>query len=254
MNFWQTNIPNRKGQASITDALFFLSIIAIISVMLFGKGLEYGQGAEERLQDVYKTKYTINALKTIMNSSATRDGKTFEQSKDIDYYLTIVKEEYYKTSTDGYFTNSKLISSPVIGIMEPYESSFDYIYYIYNRSTEEFMFFIWVATDFESTETKPEKKTIVGEKDISIKGKTMYVCKPSKTQHLELLSSVGEVSQSSNVIQLTRKKQDSYLEEKIKAEIGLSLWISAGAKEEQITNMQCACIKRKISGEWEDCQ
>ncbi len=238
-----------KGQASITDALFFLTIVAVLAVLLFNQSMSYGKKAQDNLHDVYKNKYAINALKTMLNCSATRDGKSFEESKDIDYVLTIIKEEYYRSTKDNPFPNKRIIINPLVGIMEPYEASFDYMFNIYDIDNGKFLLSVIVASDME---IKKEGKKLWNTKITGGK-KKIYVCLPEKERYYKFISNIGSVSQTSNIIKFIKRDERNMLTSTT-AEISLLLWTSTGIDEKTLNEMNCVCYKQKEEKEWEDCQ
>ena len=64
---------SQKGQAALTDALYFLMLVSIISTMLFFYASNYGLTLQQRVSNQYWREYTTGALETILYSSTPRD-------------------------------------------------------------------------------------------------------------------------------------------------------------------------------------
>lgn len=85
---------NKKGQAAITDALLFLTIVGIVSTMTIVSAMNYGMTIVSGIQDNYETTYLDSALKTLYVVNQGRDGKHLLDTSVGDYLLTKTKEEF----------------------------------------------------------------------------------------------------------------------------------------------------------------
>ncbi|MDP6670836.1 MAG: hypothetical protein QGI60_03400, partial [archaeon] len=63
---------NEKGQAAVTDAIYFLMIVSGLSTLLFFFSVNYGASVEEQLGLEYLSEYAVSAQKTLLYSSITR--------------------------------------------------------------------------------------------------------------------------------------------------------------------------------------
>ncbi|PIU22446.1 MAG: hypothetical protein COT14_01090 [Candidatus Diapherotrites archaeon CG08_land_8_20_14_0_20_30_16] len=90
------NILNQKGQAAATDALIFLSIVAIVFVLILGYSMNYGLSIMDSTKKLYNTNYHYAALKAFMSASYGRDGNDpMTASEPItDSVATMIKEDY----------------------------------------------------------------------------------------------------------------------------------------------------------------
>jgi len=85
---------NKKGQAASVDALIFLSIVGIVFTFIIGYSMNYGLGIMNDAKKLYVTNYHYVALKTFMNASYGRDGKSFLDTNMADSLATMIKEDY----------------------------------------------------------------------------------------------------------------------------------------------------------------
>ncbi len=83
-----------KGQAAVTDALLFLSIVGIISTLIITNAMDYGINVTEGIRENYETTYLYSALKTLYIINYGRDGNYLLETKNPDYLMTLVKEQY----------------------------------------------------------------------------------------------------------------------------------------------------------------
>ena len=93
---------NSKGQAAVTDALYFLLIVTGVSILLFSFANSYGNTVREKITSNYNTTFSTDALKTILYSSTPRDpSKSLYDDPtriEVDHLLEVLKEDY---SDDG---------------------------------------------------------------------------------------------------------------------------------------------------------
>jgi hypothetical protein len=87
---------NNKGQAAITDALLFLTIVGIISTMVIVSAMNYGLTITNAIQENYETTYIDSALKTTYIVNYGRDGRSLLDPNVAvgDYLMTKAKEEF----------------------------------------------------------------------------------------------------------------------------------------------------------------
>ena len=85
---------NKKGQASITDALIFLAIVSVVSTMLIVVSMNYGLTILKNVKNNYEKSYVENALTTLYHLDYGRDGNDLFNTKVSDALMTMVKEDY----------------------------------------------------------------------------------------------------------------------------------------------------------------
>ena len=122
-----------KGQAAVTDSLYFLLIITGLSVFLFVFANSYGSSVSQSLQRKYETDFASSAMETLFNQSIPRDtNANISSAIESDYLLAALKEDYADNakldSTRNYLTKS------IGAIMSPISSSRDYIFYFYDTT------------------------------------------------------------------------------------------------------------------------
>lgn len=142
---------NEKGQAAVTDALYFLTIVVGLSSFLFVFAVTYGNLVDAKINQTYEVDYTTSALKTVFYSSAPRDAtKTLAtegacKTDEIDYLLALVKEDYLN-GADINETN-RLLSKNVRAVMRPLEKSHDYLFYMFDNLGNPVFVFMHSAVD-----------------------------------------------------------------------------------------------------------
>ena len=93
---------NSRAQSSVTDAMYFLLIVAGLSTFMFFIANSYGQSIDQQMNSQYRVEYANSALKTILYSSLPRtlpaagvsSAQALAQAEEVDYLLTAVKEDY----------------------------------------------------------------------------------------------------------------------------------------------------------------
>ena len=233
---------NKKGQAAITDALYFLMIVSGLSVFLFAFSMGYGTIITEDLERQYGTEFASSAFKTILYSSTPRiEGKALEDAREVDYLMAAVKEDF--ADNGDLDRTSGVLANNVVGIMEPLQDNFDYVFFIYVPETEGFpgfpalMFHLHKRTFIDTDRRVDPAYT---------SGSEIWICKPKDVVHppsahetmtqLELLlTQLGSISMTTIPTRL------EMLEDKIpdpggfsetittvKGRVGLAMWVSTG--------------------------
>jgi len=95
-------LVNKKGQAAATDAIIFLSIVAVVFVLILGYAMTYGLGVLDSTKKLYINNYHYAALKSFLSASYGRDGNDplFLQNgvtpafPVTDSVATMIKEDY----------------------------------------------------------------------------------------------------------------------------------------------------------------
>jgi hypothetical protein len=154
-------IRSRKGQAAITDALFFLIIIVTLSVLMFRYSSTYGNRIEQASSDLYYKEYTNSVLKTIFYTSVPLDfDLNLHKNMQNDYLMILVKQDYYAHGKIGFSDMNELLTDNYLDIakynlfhtikttMRPLESQ-DYLFYLYNNTDSNFVYFTIKNTKFE---------------------------------------------------------------------------------------------------------
>ena len=124
---------NNKGQAAVTDALYFLLIVTGVSILLFSFANSYGNTVREKITNNYNTTFSTDALKTILYSSTPRDpSKSLyaDPAKiEVDPLLAFLKEDY---SDDGSISCSakKVLAKDIKEILSPIATNFDYAFFV----------------------------------------------------------------------------------------------------------------------------
>ncbi|HLC78917.1 MAG TPA: hypothetical protein VJG83_00670 [archaeon] len=269
---------NSKGQAAVTDALYFILIITFLSIFLFGFANSYGNNIKEQIDAEFNTTFATNALKSILYSSTARDvtQSLEQQDAEIDYLLAIVKEDY----SDDLEIDSRerqVLGKSISSILAPVEDSLDYAFYITIPSEEKFVFFYFHTTNFKK---EPYSASFEKIQDPNAPGRfyvysaiandpttpkdeshTNYFCALGSSSYGDLtkklsrlLANVGPTSQASSSIKLVRESTKGAFDD-FKAQVDLVLWDAAwlGSTEERkaelFSSTGWSCIESTIEGQ-----
>ncbi|MDO8428969.1 MAG: hypothetical protein Q7S92_07215 [Candidatus Diapherotrites archaeon] len=122
---------NSRAQSSVTDAMYFLIIIAGLSAFMFVISNSYGQSIDRQMDSQYRVEYANSALKTVLYSSLPRNvNQSLAESTEVDYLLTAIKEDYANTRSLSPQTQL-IVLDTVKAVMQPVSSAFDFMFFIY---------------------------------------------------------------------------------------------------------------------------
>lgn len=244
---------NSKGQAALTDSLYFLLIVSGLSTFLFLFAATYGQSVSQGVGLQYRGEYAVSTLKTILYSSTPRlQDKTLEQSSEVDFLLAAMKEDF---ADDGLFSNTEqLIVNNVAGLMAPLAPNFDYMYYIYLPDRQEFVFFLLHTSKFTLSK---EGKAV----EVQSEQDTVWLCKPDAFNKLDdFVTNIGKLYQANSRMQLPRAKSSGGRGYDVFAsQVNLTMWVSTGLPEvggkpiTDKTNLDCTCHQILKDGKWQSC-
>lgn len=146
---------NSRGQAAITDALFFLVVVMALVSFLFFFTSQYGRTVGEYSDSKYGSDYAVSALKTVLYSSFARDGLPLTDceedqcSQEVDFLIAAVKEDYADDEKINYFRED--LTKSIKSVMQPVRNSFDFMLFIrVDLGTYKFPYFFLSRKHFES--------------------------------------------------------------------------------------------------------
>jgi len=132
----------RKGQAALTDAMFFLLIVTGLSVFLYFFANSFGENVNRALLRQSNSDFAASTLATILYSSTPRDpnGSIYDKDAEIDHLLAYIKEDYAShgpPDTELLLSpdTKKVIASDIKAILSPISNSFDYLFFIWVPSS-----------------------------------------------------------------------------------------------------------------------
>lgn len=215
-----------KGQAAVTDALYFLLIVTGISILLFSFANSYGNSVSTKITSNYNTTFSTDALKTILYSSTPRDpdpSKSLYDSAEeieVDHLLAFIKEDF---SDDGAISpeTKQVLAKDIMGIMSPVSTNFDYAFYI-SVPNEKFPLFFMKTTD-TGKEADPDNRVsyfFCGEKPAG----TFSDFGAFEDKITALIVSVGETSSASSRIKLSRVDAQGTIDSGSNAQVDLVIW------------------------------
>jgi len=125
---------NQKGQAAVTDALFFLTIVAVVSVLMFTNAMSYGKSLIDTSVEYYENTYVISALKTLyaVSSPLEPDKYNVFDSSYNDSLFTMLKKDYYVHNAILSNEMKIKVMESLKEIMTPVNKNKNYLFYIYN--------------------------------------------------------------------------------------------------------------------------
>ena len=225
--------PNQRGQAALTDSLYFLLIVSGLAAFLFFFAASYGMTVEQQVVRQYRSEYATSALETILYSSTPRiAGQTLEDAKEVDYLLAAVKEDYADDKVLD--ETSAILAENVRGIMQPFSDGFDYVFYIYLPESKKFAYAMFFVAGTEFQESVDGKVTGVSFKmegrDIVLDKteKRILLCSPVSLDDMDtLLAGVGQTAQSNAKIQLIEIAEGG-AEKYPPAQVNLTMWLPTG--------------------------
>ncbi len=179
-------IKTKKGQAAITDALFFLLIIVTLAVLLFRYSSTYGTRIEKASSDLYFKDYTNSVLRTVFYTSVPLDfDLNIHSAKETDYLMTQIKQDFFADGKIGHSDLNVLGTSDYRDIakynlfhtikstMFPLKSH-DYVFYLYNQKDDNFFYFMIKITEFNCEQSQNDTRT----RSCSREGEVFYLCNP----------------------------------------------------------------------------
>lgn len=236
-----------KGQAAMTDSLFFLTIIVALCVLLFKFSSTYGERIDLAINNLYFKEYTNSSLKAIYYTDMPLDfNKNILNSLETDYLITAIKSDYLFNKKIGGSdvnsldkTNIKDLAKynlfhTIKSLMHPLPN-YDYIYYIQETSGElDFIYFMLKIN--EITE------------DFEIVSK-YYLCDPISINPVRYLVQKSNKLYSSST-PLMFKTLDSGRTPEVRTVASLTMWPSTNSinnqllsstfeQNENISNLRC---------------
>lgn len=247
-------LPDARAQAAITDALYFLTIVAALCLFLFIFATQYGATVGQSIKDRYLEEYEASALKTILYSSTPRDpSQTLDNSREIDFLLAAVKEDF---ADDSALDETKVtLLDNIRLIMNSKSDSFDYIFYIYSsQSADPFPFFVYYKSQWPEGTSVPhvvggrviECTNTTDPNDPGYCGHKFYFCDPEKLSDIDnLLIGVSGVPPTRNRIKLVKLEpvtvagSTSYRATPFTAEAFLKMWSSTTVNADAFLKLRC---------------
>ncbi len=236
---------NRKGQASVTDAMYFLIIISGLATLMFFYTANYGSLVTTQTVKQYNTEFATSALKTILYSSTARDNLSLNESEEIDYLLAVLKEDYAIIEKNGSRLKDSTktsLKNNIETVMSPFQRNFDYLYYIYSlkkseedeRLLEEFVIiFLYSGLSVED-EDSPGGRNILRIGSFCTSNESLDSIRVNFVRH------VGEVSRAPELSVFLPDYTDPKNPRNVRALSSLLMWPSTDIKEAlQASNLNC---------------
>ncbi|MEI8364532.1 MAG: hypothetical protein WCF78_03690 [archaeon] len=267
LNILEVINNRKKGQAAITDALFFLTIIVTLSVLLFKFSSTYGDRIDLATSNLYFKEYSNSAMKTIFYSEVPLDySLDVDNASEVDYLMTSIKADYFKDGVIGkkpvggndhqYINEISGEDSDIAkynlyhtikAVMYPLPN-YDYIFYLYYIDRERFEFVLIKVTNFGDPNPSESVNYQVTYDPKSMKSE-YYLCNPINYSVVRnLVAKVNRVYASSIPLQFVVNNQDNQINNTF------ATWAATTAiKESDLTNsetMNCKLIDDKTIAEY----
>jgi len=200
-------LTNRKGQAAMTDSLFFLTIIVALCVLLFKFSSVYGERIDLAITNLYFKEYTNSTIKTIYYTDMPLDfDKNIENSLETDYLITAIKSDYLRKERIGGIDTNSLNKNTenlakynlfytIKSLMTPLPN-YDYIFYIEQRgTTNKFLYFMLKINNID-----PENQELSSQ---------YYLCDPFNINPVRSLVQRSNQLYSSSIPLMLKTKEGS---------------------------------------------
>ncbi len=231
---------NKKGQASLTDAMYFLIVISGLSTLMFVYTADYGIQISNQLDKQYKAEYATSALKTILNSSVSRDNNpNFKDSEEVDYLLALLKEDY---GVDGKLEKEtkKIIAKKIQSVMLPLQPTFDYVFYIYDNDVSEFVLIVLFGGEHVGLQSKSVLNSNLGN---GLTKRSLRLCTAKVHSDIEsdFLTKIGSVSRAPLLSIVLPSVSDS---SNVVAFSSLIMWPATNTIGviNSVNSMDCDCV------------
>ncbi|MDD5148823.1 MAG: hypothetical protein PHH08_05160 [Candidatus ainarchaeum sp.] len=249
--------PRPRGQAAISDALYFLMIVSALSVVLFMISVGYGNTVTDQIKRQFGSEYASSAFKTIFYSSTPRiEGQALEDTLEVDYLLARIKEDF--ADDEKLNSTAGTLANTIVGIMEPVQANYDYAFYIYNSGSSNTVATADAGLIFLMFSLHNNALAApVGGKSYSA-DQIIFICSPDsgldKVHALEnLLTTVGSVSKSESWIRLIAPKAGSATGDLEAAQVNFAMWTSTAISSKELSDLGCAAGWKRDSAtgrEW----
>ncbi|MFH0905703.1 MAG: hypothetical protein V1824_00010 [archaeon] len=256
-NFWVKHLFKRgSGQAAITDALFFLTIIVTLSVLMFRFSSTYGDRIETATSNLYFKDYSNSALRTIFYTSIPLNyDLNLDSTQETDNLMTAIKEDYFpdgkigtseinSISTDTYGDIVKFnLYHTIKAVMQPMPN-YDYVFYMLNTSTGNFDFFVIKLTNF----VKDDSGHYLGGKVVydidETKSYSYMLCDPDDYPSVRNIISKGNLVFSSSTPLVFYKGDNS---EQNNLTVTFAIWpANASIKKEDLLDETSSTLHCKL--------
>lgn len=218
-----------KGQAAITDAMYFLIISTTLAAFLFVFSLHFGEAMSEKIQGQELQEYTSSALKTILYTTIPRQNAG-DPSLESDFLLAAVKEDF--ADDQKLNDTATIIQSDVKAAMLPLLGSYDYIFYFEINpnspnpnplaTLDRFPYFLYYKSVSETVFDSGSHRYVT----VQGQGHESYFCKPTSSNTIQqLLFRVGNKAQSTGKAKLLiRQATNTYFP--LQLDVYLVVWVS----------------------------
>jgi hypothetical protein len=227
-----------KGQAAVTDALFFLVIVMGLVSFLFFFTSQYGKTVGEYAVSSYASDYATSALKTVLYSSFSRNEYSLDKPEaEVDFLVAALKEDYASDKKIDYFKSQ--FTSAVDSVMRPARNSFDYFILIRIDSTP-FTFPYFYLSRKEFTSVYDSTGVFVTRVDVTDKN---YFCDVTNQSDIDkFIVFVGAQGQAVSPISFPLISQDEINSNDLdEGSIQLVLWNAQNFTEGEATFDALGC-------------
>lgn len=236
-------IRSERGQAAVMDALYFLLIVSGLSTLLFLFIVDYGSSVDFQWNRFVRSEYASSSLKTIFYSSVPRNFdvpveelEDLSQATEIDYLMTVLKEDY---ADDGIVNESKFVlANEIEAIMEPFSANFDYMFYIYAPTGNEFIYMLLHKSNLELGERRG---------NVQEASDDILFCTPSDLEKLDsLLEALGPMAQANTTMRMDELELVSRDPNEFYVHINLTMWNPTSLEDDLInTRLNCELFLTK---------
>ncbi len=220
-----------RGQAAVTDALFLLLIVGVLSASLFGFSSSYGESVSRYLSNQYRTDFAVSALKTMLYTSVPRDpSQSLADAVETDYLMAAVKEDFADDSSLSGETMLMLRNSSRIA-MKPVSTGFDYSFVFQKTTGSTDPFFIYLySSNIEfpggavcGGKGFEQRQAVLGQ---GTPHHSEYFCIAEDSDVFQaFLESLGSVSMAQGIMRLSELERSGFRgQRQVLAKASLFMW------------------------------
>ncbi|GEM_PF-4794352 len=174
-------IQDKKAQAAITDALYFLVITAALSAFLFSFSASFGEGLAVKVERQEIQQYTSSAIKTILYLTVPRNSVAPNPAES-DFLLAALKEDYFDDAS--FLQTSKSLRTNINTAMTPLLPAYDYVFYFFvpDNTSNPYPYFLFYKSNWEVVplSAPSDSRLRADDRFVQIRdpGHKAYFCRP----------------------------------------------------------------------------
>ncbi len=239
------------AQAAVTDALFLLVIISVLTGFLFLFAANYGKGVADQVNRNDNYEFVSSALKTIMYQSVPRDSNQVintlspDPDQELDYLMALVKEDYADDQILSENTQRN-IARAVVSVMRPIADTQDYVFAM--NTAQKYVFVMVWRTKFVVQQVEGKTQRFQNVQVDPKESHELFFCNPSLSDNVmqRLFLRVGNTVQAQALVNMVEFSGNSFLlsldTSDVRAGVLLATWIATPIPDAEWALLKCSKI------------